>query len=205
MKKLILLLSLIFSVAILHAQNSPPRGSSYQDSVRSKNTAGKSVMVNGIPMNSSMDFIENLTPSKTHALFLTAIRASSLVGTLKSRGPLTVFVPSDSAFKKKFGTKLDTLVKPSHKYELINILSYHVVSGHYDAKELAKLIKAGNGEAALLTLSGSKLTARIDSNRNIVLYDETGGQSIISKFNIQQSNGIMHLATHVLIPKNKAM
>lgn len=205
MKKLLIFSAIIFCVTIVHAQNSPPRGSSYQDSVRSKNTAGKTVLVNGAPMNSSMDFIENLTASKSHALFLSAIRASSLIGTLKSRGPLTVFAPSDSAFKQKFGTKLDTLTKPAHKYELINILSYHVVSGHYDAKELSKLIKSGNGEAALLTLSGSKLTARIDSNRNIVLYDETGGQSVISKFDIQQSNGILHLATQVLIPKNKAL
>jgi len=57
----------------------------------------------------------------------------------------------------------------------------------------------------LLTLSGSKIVAKIDSNRNIVLYDETGGQSIINQFDIPQSNGVMHLITQVLIPKDKAM
>lgn len=162
-------------------------------------------MVNGVPMNSEMDFVENLTPSKTHTLLLSSLRAASLIGTLKSRGPLTMFAPSDTAFIKKFGAKLDTLNKPNHKYELIHLLSYNVVPGHYTAKELAKLIKQNKGEAELLTLSGSKIIARIDSNRNIILLDETGGQSIISQFDIAQSNGIMHLTTQVLVPKEKAL
>ncbi|MFD1256545.1 fasciclin domain-containing protein [Mucilaginibacter terrae] len=205
MKSIITVLCLLFFMNMVYAQNAPPRGSSYQDSVRSKSTAGKINMVEGTPMNSAMDFVENLTQSKSHILFLTALRASSLVGTLKSRGPLTLFAPNDSAFKAKFGVRLDTLIKPAHKYELINILSYHIVSGEYNAKRIAKEIKDGKGEAVLLTLSGSKLLARIDSNRNIVLIDEKGGQSVISKFNIEQSNGVMHLATQVLIPKNKAL
>jgi uncharacterized surface protein with fasciclin (FAS1) repeats len=207
MKKFLLFAGLLFSVLQVRAQNAtPPRGSSYQDSVRSNNaTAGKTVVVNGVPMNSAKDFVENLTPSKTHTIFLSALRAASLIGTFKSRGPLTVFVPSDTGFKKRLGARLDTLIKPAHKYELINLLSYHAVSGTYNAKQLAKEIKAGKGEANLLTLSGSKLTARIDSNRNIVLLDETGGQTVISQFDIGQSNGIMHLTTGVLVPKDKAL
>ncbi len=162
-------------------------------------------MVNGTAMNTAKDFFENLTASTDHAKLLDIIRAASMVGTLKSRGPLTMFAPSDTAIVQKLGMRLDTLLKPAHKYELINILSYHVVPGHYNAKEIAKLIKDGKGEAQLLTLSGSKLTARIDSNRNIVLYDETGGQSVISRFDIEQSNGLMHLVTQPLIPKTKAL
>lgn len=162
-------------------------------------------MVNGTAMNTAKDFFENLTASTDHAVLLEMIRAGSMVGTLKSRGPLTMFAPADTAITQKLGKRLDTLLKPTHKYELINILSYHIVPGHFDAKELAKLIKDGKGEAQLLTLSGSKLTARIDSNRNIVLYDETGGQSVVSRFDIEQSNGLMHLVTQPLIPKTKAL
>ena len=207
MKNIVPLLFILLSFATARAQNAtPPRGSSYQDSVRSNSaTEGKTIIVNGDPMNTAKDFVENLTTSKSHTLFLASLRAASLVGTFKSRGPLTVFVPSDTAFTQKLGKKLDTLIKPAHKYELINILSYHVVPGHYTAKELNKLIKVGKGEASLLTLSGSKLIARIDANRNIILYDETGGQSIVNQFDIVQSNGIMHLATQVLIPKDRAL
>ena len=207
MKNLLALLSIIICFATAKAQNAtPPRGSSYQDSVRSGSASeGKIVMINGDPMNTAKDFVENLTTSKSHTLFLASLRAASLTGTFKSRGPFTLFVPSDTAFTKKLGKKLDTLMMPAHKYELINILTYHVVPGQYTAKDLNKLIRAGKGEAILLTLSGSKLTAKIDSNRNIVLYDETGGQSIVEQFDIVQSNGIMHLATQVLIPKDRAL
>lgn len=207
MKKIVLLLLITLSFATARAQNAtPPRGSSFQDSVRSNNaTEGKTVMINGALMNSAKDFVENLTNSKSHTLFLASLRAASLTGTFKSRGPLTVFVPSDTAFTQKFGKRLDTLVKPAHKYELINILSYHVVPGQYTAKDLNKLIKAGKGEATLLTLSGSKLIVKLDTNRNIVLYDETGGQSVVSQFDIMQSNGVMHLATQVLVPKDRAL
>lgn len=207
MKVYIPLMLFIFSFAASRAQNStPPRGSSFQDSVRSNaTTEGKTVMVSGAPMNTAKDFVENLTASKSYTLFVQSLRSASLVGTFKSRGPLTVFVPSDTAFTQKLGKRLDTLMKPAHKYELINLLSYHVVPGQYTAKEINKLIKAGKGEASLQTLSGSKLIMKIDGNRNIVLYDETGGQSIVTQFDIIQSNGIMHLATQVLIPKDRAL
>lgn len=153
-----------------------------------------------------MDFVENLTPAKNYTILVKAIRAASLIGTLKSRGPMTFFIPDDSAFRAKFGNaRLDSLTKSNHKYELINLLSYHIVAGNYDSKALLELIEDGKGQAQLLTLSGSKLIAKIDTNRNIVLYDETGGQSVVSKFDMQQSNGYIHMITNVLVPKNKAI
>ncbi|MDT3405233.1 fasciclin domain-containing protein [Mucilaginibacter terrae] len=204
MKNLLALL-LLLTTGFAFAQTTPPRGSSYQDSVRASTSSGKTVMVNGAPVNSAMDFIENLTASKTHTTFLAAVRAANMVGTLKSRGPLTLLAPPDSAFKQQLGLRLDTLMKPAHKYELINVLSYHILAGEYTIKSLTKLINDGHGEASILTLAGSKLTARIDENRNIQFTDETGGKSVISQFNIEENNGLMHLITRVLVPKDKAM
>ena len=73
------------------------------------------------------------------------------------------------------------------------------------AKDIQKKINANNGQATFTTIAGSKLIAKIDSNRNIVLIDENGGQSIISKFNIQQSNGMLHIINAVLVPKPKVL
>lgn len=196
---------LLLLAGVACAQTTPPRGSSYQDSVRANTSTGKITMINGAPVNSAMDFVENLTASKTHTVFLAAVRAASMVGTLKSRGPLTLLAPPDSAFKQQLGSRLDTLMKPAHKYELINLLSYHILPGHYTIKDLTKLISDGHGEASLLTLAGSKVTARIDDNRNILLLDENGGQSVISQFNVEENNGVMHLLTRVLVPKDRAM
>lgn len=163
-------------------------------------------MIDGTSMNSIMDIVENLTRSKSHTLFLACLRSANLVGTFKSRGPLTLFVPSDSAFLKKVSrSKLDTLLKPAHKYELSNIITYHAIAGRFNAKDLAKQIKDGNGEASFITLAGSKLTAHIDNNRNIVLVDETGGQSVVGQFDVLQNNGIIHGINSVLIPKDKTL
>lgn len=211
MKIAFFLISFVLCFTQVYSQTTPPattpRGSSYQDSIRSQqNIKNEKKVVDGITMNSVMDIVENLTQSKTHTLFLASLRSASLVGTFKSRGPLTVFVPNDSAFLKRFSqSQIDSLLKPDHKYELSNIVTYHVVAGRFNTKDIVKLIKAGNGETTFLTLSGSKLIARIDTNRNIVLLDETGGQSVVSQFDILQSNGILHTVNTVLIPKDKAL
>ena len=99
--------------------------------------------------------------------------------------------------------QLDTLLQPAHKAELVNLLMYHAIAGKITSKDLDRQIKAGNGQATLTTLAGGVIIARINENRNVVLTDENGGQSVISRFNIQQSNGIMHIITVVLVPHSK--
>ncbi|MBS7563156.1 fasciclin domain-containing protein [Mucilaginibacter sp. Bleaf8] len=208
MKKLLLLLFALAGLQMAYAQNpATPRGSSYQDTVRSQTyVKNQEKMIDGTVMNSVMDIYENLSRSKKHTIMIECMRSATLVGTFKSRGPLTFFLPNDSAFLKKFTrSRLDTLLKPAHKYELANIITYHAVAGRYTAKDIGKQIKNGNGEASFLTLSGSKLIVRIDNNRNIVLYDETGSQSVVGQFDVIQNNGIIHGITTVLIPKDKAL
>ncbi|WP_295767084.1 fasciclin domain-containing protein [uncultured Mucilaginibacter sp.] len=204
MKYLILFITTILSVTA-SAQTIPTRGSSYQDSVRASAAEGKVIMVNGEPVNKAMDFIENLTASKSNTIFLNALRVSGMYGTLKSRGPLTLLLPADDDLKQQLGARLDTLMKPTHKYELVNFLSYHILPGRYTSKDLLKLIKDAHGTATILTLAGSKLTATVNENRNIILTDNTGGKSVIGLFDVEESNGIMHTLSKCLIPQDRAL
>jgi uncharacterized surface protein with fasciclin (FAS1) repeats len=71
------------------------------------------------------------------------------------------------------------------------------------AKDILHEISENNGTATFITLTGNKLMAKLDANRNIVLIDENGGQSVISKFDITQNNGVIHIINAVLIPKFK--
>ena len=96
---------------------------------------------------------------------------------------------------------VETLLKPENKSKLQGILTYHVIAGKFDSKELASLIKAGNGTAELKTVDGGKLWAMMKGN-NIVLKDENGGMSMITIKNIYQSNGVIHVIDHVALPKN---
>ena len=100
--------------------------------------------------------------------------------------------------------ELDTLLKPSHKQELNYLITTHAIAGRVTAHDIAHKINANKGQATFTTIAGSKLTAKIDTNRNIILIDDNGGESVISKFDIQQSNGMLHIVTAVLGPKIKA-
>ena len=54
--------------------------------------------------------------------------AADLVGTLKGKGPFTVFAPTDEAFAKIPKADLDALLKD--KAKLTAVLTYHVVAGN---------------------------------------------------------------------------
>jgi len=96
---------------------------------------------------------------------------------------------------------VENLLKPENKSKLQGILTYHVVAGKLDSKELASLIKAGNGTAELKTVSGGKLWVMMKGNL-IMLKDENGGISTITIKNVYQSNGVIHVIDHVALPKN---
>src|SRR5207344_3196227 len=107
------------------------------------------------------------------------VSQAGLVETLSGPGPFTVFAPTNAAFEKLPAGTVDTLLKPENKATLTKVLTYHVVAGTYDSRALAKLIKKGNGQARLKTVSGGTLTAMMDGS-NIVLRDEKGGTATVT-------------------------
>ena len=185
----------------LFAQNTPASTSGVIDSVKS--THGKVKNVNGTKMISSNDIVENIALSKEYSTLVTAIEDAGLTQTFKSKGPITFFAPTNEAFQKLPEGELDTLMKPSHKLDLNYLITSHAVSGNLSVKDIQRKINSGKGEATFRTIAGTTLTAKIDSNRNLVLIDEKGNQSIVSKFDIQQSNGMLHIVNAVLEPKSK--
>jgi uncharacterized surface protein with fasciclin (FAS1) repeats len=90
-------------------------------------------------------------------------------------------------------------VKPYNKITLTKILTSHVVAGKMNGSDLMKMIKDGNGTATLTTVSGHKLmlTRQGDS---ILVKDENGGTAVVTTANVYQSNGVIHVVDHVLIP-----
>jgi uncharacterized surface protein with fasciclin (FAS1) repeats len=58
-----------------------------------------------------------------------AVQAGGLVDTLKTGGPFTVFAPTNDAFAKIPSATLTALLTPEKKSDLVNILTFHVVSG----------------------------------------------------------------------------
>src|ERR1700693_5170674 len=111
--------------------------------------AGSDPMVGGHEMFPSKNIIENAVNSDDHTTLVAAVKAAGLVDTLQGPGPFTVFAPTNEAFAKLPAGTVETLLKPENKATLTKILTYHVVSGKMDSKEIAKAIKAGNGKGGL--------------------------------------------------------
>jgi uncharacterized surface protein with fasciclin (FAS1) repeats len=155
--------------------------------------------VGGAPMYANKTIVENAVNSPIHKTLVAAVKAAGLVDTLNSKGPFTVFAPTDDAFAKLPAGTVDTLVKPETKATLTKILTYHVVAGKISSKELAKMIKKGNGTATLTTVEGGPLKASM-SGSSIVLTDEKGGTSTITTADVFQSNGVIHVIDTVLMP-----
>lgn len=165
-----------------------------------KKSTEKTTMVGGAAMYPSKDIVSNAANSKDHTTLVAAVKAAGLVETLQSAGPFTVFAPTNAAFDKLPAGTVATLLKPENKAMLAGILTYHVIAGKVSATELISLIKAGNGSATLTTVAGGKLTATL-KGKKVMITDEKGGMAYVTIADVNQSNGVIHVIDHVLLPK----
>ena len=131
---------------------------------------------------------------------VSAVTSADLAGTLGGAGPFTVFAPTNAAFEKVPAATRDSLMAPAGKADLTKILTYHVVPGRVDAATLTQQIQAGGGSAALTTVEGGTLTARVGADGVVTLTDEKGGVSRVVQADVAASNGIIHAIDTVAMP-----
>ena len=160
----------------------------------------KTVEVGGAPMYPSKNIVENAVNSKDHTTLVAAVKAAGLVETLASAGPFTVFAPTNAAFGMLPAGTVESLVKPENKATLTSILTYHVVAGKLDSKAIMDKMKAGNGTAELTTVAGGKIWI-MKKDGKVWVKDEKGGVAEITIKDVYQSNGVIHVIDHVLMPK----
>ena len=129
-----------------------------------------------------------------------AVQAAGLVETLNGAGPFTVFAPTDAAFEKVPAAAREALMAPAGKADLTKILTYHVVAGRVDAATLTQQIQAGGGSAALTTVEGGTLTARVGADGSVTLTDEAGGTAKVVQADVAASNGVIHAIDTVVMP-----
>jgi len=158
------------------------------------------VEVGGAPMYPSKNIIENAVNSKDHTTLVAAVKAAGLVETLQGKGPFTVFAPTNTAFDKLPAGTVESLVKPENKSTLTTVLTYHVVPGKLDSKELMKWIKKGKGSTELTTVEGGKLWI-LQNADGLWVKDEKGATAKITIKDVYQSNGVIHVIDTVLMPK----
>ena len=158
------------------------------------------VMVGGAPMYANKDIIDNAVNSKDHTTLVAAVKAAGLVETLKGPGPFTVFAPVNAAFAALPAGTVDTLLKPENKPALVKVLTFHVVPGRIDAAALQKMIADQKGVAMLKTVEGESLTATVIAGV-VTITDSKGDMAHVTTPDVIQSNGVIHVVDHVLLPK----
>ena len=187
----------LFSIALVAGTSSI-----FAQSKMMKNDKMKeqTVMVGGAAMYPNKNIIENAVNSKDHTTLVAAVKAADLVATLQGEGPFTVFAPTNEAFAKLPKGTVETLLMPENKKTLQTVLTYHVVAGKHNAKDIMNDIKKGNGKAMYKTVSGGTLTVMM-KGKNVMLMDEKGGMATVTIADVNQSNGVIHVIDSVVLPK----
>jgi len=159
----------------------------------------RTTMVGGAPMYPSKNIVENAVNSKDHTTLVAAVKAAGLVETLSGKGPFTVFAPTNEAFNKLPKGTVDKLLMPENKAMLTSVLTYHVIAGRLDSKDLMAKVKAGNGKTTIKTVQGENLTFMQKGNE-LWLVDSKGNKAMVTIKDVYQSNGVIHVINTVMMP-----
>ena len=156
--------------------------------------------MNGRPAATSPTIVETAVSSRDHSTLVAAVKAAGLVETLSGPGPFTVFAPTNAAFARLPAGTVESLLRAENRAKLQSVLTYHVVPGRVTAADLVRKIRAGRGQARVATVQGGILTARM-VGKQVVLVDANGGTARVSRADLIQSNGVIHVTDAVSLPK----
>jgi uncharacterized surface protein with fasciclin (FAS1) repeats len=151
------------------------------------------VEVGGAMMVPSKNIVENAMGSSDHTTLVAAVKAVGLAETLSGEGPFTVFAPTNEAFAKLPAGKVDHLLKPEMKADLIKVLTYHVVPGALKSADL----KDGQ---KLKTIQGEELSVWLKDGKWMVK-DAAGNTANMMIADVISSNGVTYVIDGVLMPE----
>jgi uncharacterized surface protein with fasciclin (FAS1) repeats len=157
-------------------------------------------MVGGQAMLARASILENTSKSPEHSTLAAAIRVAGFESLLKTKGPYTIFAPTDAAYAALPQKERGALVHPENRTAAAKDVGYLIVPGRLDSQVLLKLINENEGQAKLKTIEGGTLTAMLNGPTNIVLVDERGNIADISTYDVYQSNGVMQVIDKVIRP-----
>ncbi|MDI4633457.1 fasciclin domain-containing protein [Pelomonas sp. V22] len=130
---------------------------------------------------------ETLARAPQLSTFNRLVAEAGMADELRAAGPLTVFAPSDEAFKAVPAKTLEALV--ADKAQLKSVLSYHVVAGKLSAAEVRNSNqKTLQGGTIALARAGDFVTVE---------------EAMVQQADITATNGVAHVLDRVLMPPKK--
>jgi uncharacterized surface protein with fasciclin (FAS1) repeats len=138
----------------------------------------------------SMDIVDLAISQDNLSTLVAALKAGGLVETLKGKGPFTVFAPTNEAFAALPAGTLESLLKPENKDKLVQILTYHVVSGKVMSTDLKDGMSAKTVQGSEVKIGISKDGVKVNEAKVI-------------KADVNASNGVVHVIDKVILPPAK--
>jgi len=145
------------------------------------------------PAAQAGNIVETAQGAGVFNTLIAAASAAGLAGTLADGENLTVFAPTDAAFAALPPGTVETLLKPENKQQLVDILSYHVLS----SKVMSSDLPAGTNDVATIK-AGGDVTITVSVMNGKVMIDNAN----VTTADVAADNGVIHIIDKVLLPTN---
>ncbi len=136
------------------------------------------------------DILEVAAAEGDLGTFLTSLEAAGIMDGLHGAGPFTVFVPTDEAFSAYLTeagmSQAELFTDPAL---LRSVLDYHLVEMIESSEQVM-----GMAGQSFVTANGAELAVAVDGDTVKV------GNATVERYDIQASNGVIHVIDAVLIP-----
>ena len=131
--------------------------------------------------------VQTASADRRFTTLVSLVKRAGLAEALSGESKLTVFAPTDAAFKKVPKATLQKLL--SDRALLRRVLLYHVVAGDVKAEQVVRLRTAK-------TLAGPRVRIRV---RKAGVYLNNGRTKVVQT-DIAATNGTIHVINRVLLP-----
>ena len=156
-------------------------------------------VIGGAAMDPARSIADNIARSRDHTTLVSALRATGVSERLDETGPFTLFAPTDAAFARLPNGTVESLMVPSNRTLLTQMLNYHIVPGTKTRRQIAADIAAGGGTAAYRTAQGGWIRLSM-AGRTVTVADVHGNRSSVTIADADLSNGVLHVLDGVLLP-----
>ena len=149
-----------------------------------------------------MNIVDVLANDENFTILLQLIEAARLSNTLREAENITIFAPTNDAFKDLSQKTLEALFKPENRFILTAILTYHVVPYRITWRDLP-----GNKLTLKTLLAGSTMVlmkSKEDCRVLLAKNDSSGMDEINAQFlreAYEATNGNVYTIDTVLIPR----
>ena len=136
------------------------------------------------------DVLEVAAAEGDLGVFLDALGAAGIMDDFHGEGPFTLFIPTDEAFNSyldEAGMSQEEVFAGAEMLQAI--LNFHIVNMMEDGE----MVMGMSGES-FTTASGEALEVTVDGEVVMV------GSATIERYDIEASNGVIHVIDTVLIP-----